>query len=111
MNGCVLARPRASYSEHMRLLIVTQAVDRTDLSLGFFHAWAAEFARHVERLEIICLKEGEHDLPHNVSVHSLGKEHTQGPMWYKRLRYGLRFLRLIVALRGKYDMVLVHMNE
>lgn len=95
----------------MRLLIVTQAVDRTDLSLGFFHAWAAEFARRVERLEIVCLREGEHDLPWNVSVHSLGKERSRGPHWYKRVRYGLRFLGLIVALRGRYDIVLVHMNE
>ncbi|MBI4086504.1 hypothetical protein HY416_00780 [Candidatus Kaiserbacteria bacterium] len=58
----------------MKLLICTQTVDRGDPTLGFFHEWIAEFARHCERVIVVCLFEGEHSLPENVTVLSLGKE-------------------------------------
>lgn len=89
----------------MRLLIVTQAVDTEDPVLGFFVRWIAEFAKHVEQVEVICLKEGKHALPSNVRVHSLGKE--QG---ISRIGYIINFYRYIWRLRGEYDTVFVHMN-
>src|SRR3989344_8454910 len=58
----------------MRLLIVTQKVDREDDLLGFFHQWIREFAKHCELVTVICLEEGVHFLPLNVRVLSLGKE-------------------------------------
>ena len=58
----------------MRLLIVTQKVDREDDLLGFFHQWIIEFAKHCESVTVICLEEGSHRLPSNVRVFSLGKE-------------------------------------
>ncbi len=90
----------------MRLLIVTQAVDRTHPVLGFFHDWLVEFAAHVDVLTVITLYEGAHDLPPNVRVHSLGKEHGRRPTF----SYTLEFLRLAWALRSEYDAVFVHMN-
>ena len=60
----------------MKLLIVTQIVDKNDPILGFFHRWIEEFAKHVEHIEVICLKEGKHKLPSNVHIHSIGKEQT-----------------------------------
>ena len=90
----------------MRLLIVTQTVDSEDPLLGFFHRWIEEFAKHVERVEVICLKEGHHILPTNVRIHSLGKERgARG-----RATYALRFLSLAWRLRHDYDAVFVHMN-
>lgn len=91
----------------MRLLICTQKVDRPDSTLGFFHNWIEELSRHVESIEVICLEEGVHNLPANVRVHSLGKETGRKP----RLVYILRFYRLIISLRGRYDTVFVHMNQ
>jgi ADP-heptose:LPS heptosyltransferase/glycosyltransferase involved in cell wall biosynthesis len=91
----------------MRLLIVTQVVDSEDLPLGFFTRWITEFARHAEHVEVICLKEGKHDLPPNVRVHSLGKE--KGAV--NRLVYSWRFLCYAWKLRGEYDAVFVHMNQ
>lgn len=90
----------------MRLLIVTQVVDTQDPILGFFHQWIIEFAKLVESVEVICLKEGEHSLPSNVQVHSLGKERGKE----STLVYALRFLFLVWKLRKQYDNAFVHMN-
>lgn len=94
----------------MRLLVVTQKVDQNDAILGFFHRWLVEFAKHAERVIVICLWEGEHSLPDNVSVVSLGKESMRGSAIIKRVRYSARFVRYIVQMRDQYDRVFVHMN-
>jgi glycosyltransferase involved in cell wall biosynthesis len=88
-------------------LLITQVVDVEDPVLGFLHRWLEEFSKHVEHIEVICLKEGKHRLPPNVKVHSLGKENISG---FRKFKYGFRFLSLISRLRKNYDMVLVHMN-
>lgn len=90
----------------MKLLIVTQAVDLDDPVLGFFHTWIKEFAGKYEHISVICLKEGRHDLPKNVSVYSLGKESGQS-----RFKYVTRFYKYIWSLRHEYDAVFVHMNQ
>jgi len=90
----------------MRLLIVTQVVDRNDSVLGFFHRWIEEFARSCDQVTVICLKEGEHAFPENVQVHSLGKERRR----HTRLGYIFHFLALSYRLRKEYDSVFVHMN-
>jgi glycosyltransferase involved in cell wall biosynthesis len=90
----------------MKLLIVTQKVDRNDPVLGFFHGWLIEFAKHVEKLHVICLEMGEFDLPGNVSVHSLGKEEGSS-----RFKYVWRFYKYIFLLKNEYDSVFVHMNQ
>jgi glycosyltransferase involved in cell wall biosynthesis len=90
----------------MKLLICVQAVDRDDDPLmGFFHGWLIEFSKHFESIEVICLKEGHHNLPANVHVHSLGKETGES-----RLKYIARFYAYLGSLRGTYDRVFVHMN-
>lgn len=89
----------------MRLLIITQKVDRNDDLLGFFHTWLVELAARVSHLTVICLFEGEHDLPKNVTVYSLGKEHG-----VSRSTYLQKFFSLIWRLRDSYDTVFVHMN-
>jgi len=40
----------------MKLLIITQKVDINDDVLGFMHGWIAEFAKHCEKLTVICLQ-------------------------------------------------------
>lgn len=90
----------------MRLLIVTQVVDGNDSNLGFFHRWIEEFAKHCGHVTVICLKEGAHRLPPNVSVHSLGKEKGTA----SRFTYARRFRKLIREHSAEYDAVFVHMN-
>lgn len=91
----------------MRLLIVTQTVDQSDPYLGFFHSWLSTLSARYTSIEVVCLSEGEHDLPQNVSVHSLGKERgVRG-----RTQYAVSFLALAWRLKRSYDAVFVHMNE
>ncbi len=90
----------------MKLLVITQSVDTEDSALGFFHQWLLEFSNHVEKLTVICLREGKHALPKNVEIYSLGKEKGTA----SRITYSLRFLLLSWKLRKEYDSVFVHMN-
>ena len=90
----------------MKLLITTQAVDLDDPVLGFMHRWIEEIAKHCESVEVICLKRGRLNLPPNVQVHSLGKEHG-----VSKTKYIVNFYRYIWSLRHQYDVVFVHMNQ
>lgn len=89
----------------MRLLIITQLVSRTDPALGFFHRWIEEFAAQCDEVSVICLAEGEHALPANVHVRSLGKE-SGAP----RMVLLTRLYRYLVDPRTQYDIVFVHMS-
>lgn len=91
----------------MKLLIITQVVDLDDPVLGFFHGWVEEIAKHVDFVEVICLRKGKYALPENVAVHSLGKEEREAT----RLQYVLRLYALLWKLRGRYERVFVHMNQ
>ncbi|MEK7063178.1 MAG: glycosyltransferase family 4 protein [Patescibacteria group bacterium] len=86
----------------MRLLIVCQAVDSAHPNLGFFVRWIAEFAKHAD-VVVIANEVGEHALPANVTVHSLGKERGVG-----RIGRYATFFSLITSLQ--YDEVFCHMN-
>ena len=90
----------------MRLLILTQAVDKDEPTLGFFHRWIEELAPKFNSIEVICIREGRHALPANVRIHSLGKEKGAS-----RLQGVLRFYRYIWMLRHSYDSVFVHMSQ
>ena len=89
----------------LNLLIITQKVDKNDPILGFFHRWIEEFAKHCAQVSVICLQEGEHTLPANVSVYSLGKEKHIG-----KLTQLIRLYSYILTHRKEYDAVFVHMN-
>jgi glycosyltransferase involved in cell wall biosynthesis len=90
----------------MKLLVITQAVDIHSTTLGFFHRWLEEFSERFESISVICLQEGEHNLPKNVHVHSLGKEKGNS-----RLQYITTFFTYIWKYRNEYETVFVHMNQ
>jgi len=90
----------------MKLLVITQKVDRDDAVLGFFHRWVEEFAKHCEKITVICLSQGSYDLPINVKVLSLGKERNLG-----RFGYLFNFYKYLWQERQNYDTVFVHMNQ
>lgn len=86
----------------MKLLIITQKVDKNDQNLGFFHEWIKEFSKHCT-VSVICLYKGEYDLP-GVDVYSLGKENGES-----RIKYLLNLYKYLFAI--KFDNVFVHMNQ
>ncbi|MFM2357477.1 MAG: hypothetical protein RJA61_214 [Candidatus Parcubacteria bacterium] len=90
----------------MRLLILTQKVDKRDDVLGFFHRWIIEFAKHSNPLTVVALQKGVYELPEHVKVLSLGKERG-----VSRLRYIINFYYYIWKERKNYDAVFVHMNQ
>ncbi|MBU1179360.1 glycosyltransferase family 4 protein [Patescibacteria group bacterium] len=89
----------------MRLLVLTQKVNKSALILGFFHGWLEAMSREFESIDVVALGVGEYDLPQNVRVYSLGKERGAG-----RLSKLINFYRLVFGLKNKYDAVFVHMN-
>lgn len=101
----------------MKLLITTQKVDSQDDILGFMHGWIKEFAKQFEQVTVICLFEGEHDLPSNVKVLSLGKSIKKEKRKKKsfkiinRLKYIVKFYTYAWQERKNYDSVFVHMNS
>ncbi len=111
----------------MKLLFITQKVDKNDDLLGIYHEWINKLATEFESIHVICLYKGEYDLPLNVKVYSLGKElaekgrslrrseatgkgATLMEQVFQRLKYTIRFYRIIWQLRKEYDVVFVHMN-
>ena|SRR3989344_1180106 len=89
----------------MRLLIITQKVDKNDPILGFFHRWIEEFAKHCQSIIVICLQKGEYNLPKNIKILSLGKEKGKS-----KIKYIFNFYKHIWHERKNYDVVFVHMN-
>ena len=90
----------------MKLLILTQKVDKEDAVLGFFHRWIEEFSKRYEFVTVICLEEGRYNLPKNTKILSLGKEDN-----HSRIKYLLKFYKYIWQERKNYDVVFVHMNQ
>ena len=88
-----------------KLLFITQKMDKDDDLLGIYHRWAEELAKRMEKVSIICLRQGTVELPKNAPVYSLGKESGRS-----RFKYLFRFYRYLWQLRKNYDSVLVHMN-
>lgn len=80
----------------------TQAVDSNDPALGFFVRWIEEFAKHCEKVTVICLRRGQYALPDNVEVIELGK--------MSRLLRAVHFWNICLSHRHEYDQVFVHMN-
>lgn len=93
-------------NKKIRLLILTQKLDKNDDLLGFMHGWIAEFFKKYDKVTVIALGVGEYDLPENVRVLSLGKEDSGS-----KIKYIFNFYKYIWQERNNYDSVFVHMNR
>jgi len=90
----------------MKILIITQAVDENNPLLGFFIDWIKEFSNQCDKVSVVCLYEGVHDLPENIKIFSLGKEKGRS-----RLKYLYNFYRHIFSTSHDYDVVFIHMSQ
>jgi glycosyltransferase involved in cell wall biosynthesis len=90
----------------LKLMVITQVLDRDDPVLGFAHEWMRALAERLERLIVVPLKEGRVDLPANVDVRSLGKERGHGTGLVLR-----EFARVVggACRRREVDAILAHM--
>lgn len=89
----------------MKLLVITQKVDKNDGYFGFFHDWLISFSKECEKLTVISLETGAYELPANVTVLSLGKEHGRS-----LTKYISRFLGYSWKYRNEYTHVFCHMS-
>src|SRR5688572_9009410 len=88
----------------MRLLFLTQVLDRQDAVLGFVPRWVDGFARKVERVRVVALSIGDlGGMEANVDVRVVGRSGTIRR--YLRFR---KFLREALVKEG-FDTVLAHM--
>ncbi len=90
----------------MRVLLITQTLDRQDSILGATHGLAEQLARRLERLYALQLWAGETALPTNVALRSMGKE--RGATKPAQLATLTRAVRTLAA-RGQVDLVFAHM--
>ncbi|WP_197428384.1 glycosyltransferase family 4 protein [Halapricum sp. CBA1109] len=94
----------------MRIVFITQEVDRDGDILGFVHRWLELFGTHpsVEHVHAVCLREGRHDLPDSVSVHPVSGDGRAGKA-EKFLRMQSTLFRL--KRRHDIDVIFAHMCE
>lgn len=89
----------------MRVLVITEKIDKDDEIFSYFHGRLFDFAKECEGAIVICLEKGNFDLPPNARVLSLGKE-----VGASRLEYLRRFYSYIWRERRNYDKVFVHLS-
>ena len=88
----------------MRVLMITQRVDRDDAVLGFTHAWIQQLAARVERLIVVALDVGPTELPDNVTLRAMRPKPPAG-----RLTRWLSLNRALFESVRQADVVFVHM--
>ena len=89
----------------MKLLIITQVVDKSYVPLCFAVEWFREFGKQCEKVTVIGQKVGEYELPSNINVLSLKKE--KGKSKFMQV---MRFYSLAWKHRNDYEAVFVHMT-
>lgn len=90
----------------MKLIVIVQKIDINDDNLSFFHRMLEKFGERLEEVYAICLSEGEHCLPDNIKVFSLGKERG-----YSKIRQLFRLQKFLLAHLRRVDGVYVHMGS
>lgn len=89
----------------MKILLITEKLDKNDETAGFFHGRLVDFANECDKLAVLVLENRSHNLPAWVKVSSLGKEKG-----LSKLSYLLNFYKYIFANLFEYDRVFIHRN-
>ena len=83
-----LSTPAIATEQEQHLLLFNLVTDSRDPILGFTTQWIRELAARVGSIDVITMCAGVIDVPPNVRVHSVGKEHG-----YSEPRRVLEFYR------------------
>lgn len=89
----------------MRVLVITEKLDKNDEKESFFHGRLLDFAHDCKKLTVMVLENKAHSLPATVEVISLGKEKK-----ISKFGYMINFYKYIFKHASDYDMVFVHRN-
>ena len=95
----------------MNVIFFVQYLDIEDDIRGFIHTWAAKLAERVNRLFIIALKVGKHNLmDRNIEIYSLGKE--KGYRHFRRAHYLYNFHKIMTRILSDntVNVILTHMS-
>lgn len=90
----------------MNILVFTLAVDESHVTLGFAVRILRALAERFESVDVVTMYAGTYDLPPNVRVRSVGREHN-----VSKPRRLLAFYRHVLAVLGerKIDVAFTHM--
>ena len=85
--------------------MITQRIDLDDSILGFAHTWASKLADRIDKLYILPIWLGRHNLPSNVEVYSAGKEKGAN-----KIRRFINFNKAVakIILRENVNGVFIH---
>lgn len=89
----------------LRVLMVTQAVDRAHPLLTVVPAWIDALAPLVRSLDVLCLEADDSPRPQNVSVRAIGGHGASS-----QLRRLFRFEQAAWEALGEADVVFTHMS-
>ena len=92
----------------LNILMFTPTIDVNEDIHGFIHEWVKKMSNSASTLHVVALSVGQHNLPNNVKVYSLGKEKTG---W--RFIYILNFYKHLIKIlfTNKIDIVFCHMTH
>ncbi len=89
----------------MKVLLITEKLDKNDEITSFFHGRLLDFADECEELSVLVLENKSHALPEKVHVSSLGKE-----TGVSRVRKIFNFYKYIFGNATRYNKVFIHRN-
>lgn len=89
----------------LRVLMMVQQVDPSHWLRGFTVGWIRALAARVAHLHVLALEYNGADLPPNVTIHSMGKEHGKN-----RPRELARFYRALLTTAPEVDVIFSHMT-
>jgi len=92
----------------VKLVMLTQQIDRSASTQGFAHDWVTTLAGKIDFLLVIANEVGDHNLPTNVKLISLGKE--RGASFFHKLFRLWRFTGEHLK-KHSFDGVFVHQIE
>jgi glycosyltransferase involved in cell wall biosynthesis len=79
--------------DSLRMLLFNLATDADDPILGFTTRWIWTLAARVHSMHVVTMRGGRVYVPHNVQVHSVGKE-----LGYNEARRALEFYKILAKI-------------
>ena len=94
----------------MNVLYFNLSIDKNDAPLAFGIDWVDNFSQTAERVDVLTFRQGEYELPSNVTVYSISRSSRFKAI--SRLLTVIRFYRVLWKLLRsfKYDLCFSHMN-